>query len=121
MSSLCQKCGICCKLIPIDVGQKLLLRDGLQPVEEPFFEILEFLSFQEAISIDSGYVENVLQVFPQAKFFSCKYLSENNLCQNLPKPSICSSFPEKPMAFVPDNCGYSGVISSATFFKTGCP
>lgn len=108
MSGLCQKCGLCCRLIPVDVENKKLLRDGIQPLDEDFAEHLIPLDYEQLQNDNESYIKNVLSIYPQAEFYKCKYLVDNNLCTKLEKPDICKEFPSKPFAFIHDDCGYTG-------------
>ncbi len=110
MSDLCERCGICCKLIPVDTEAKTLLRDGVQPLTDEFLEYLIPLSLEDAQSINEAYVDNVLNTFPTADFFKCKFLAPSNLCSKLNIPEICQKYPSHPFALIPDNCGYLGEV-----------
>lgn len=107
---LCKNCGLCCKLIPIDSEIKNLLRDDIQPIEDKFAKNLIILDLDEAKSINENYVNSVLEIFPDASFCRCKYLSKLNLCTNRNKPEFCIQFPSSPLAFVQDECGFSGEV-----------
>lgn len=104
MNNFCKKCGLCCKLIPIYNGS--IIRDGLQPVEEFYIP----LGLENALYINENYVKNVQNIFPDAEFYTCKYLSNDNLCTKPEMPEACKKFPETPLAFIPEQCGYSGEI-----------
>ena len=110
MNNLCRHCGVCCKLIPIDIANKQLIRDGIQSVDDDFFKFLVPLSLQEAQSINDLYVKKVQEFFPRVIFFRCKNLAEDNLCTSFDKHEICKVFPNHPMAIIPDECGYYGEI-----------
>lgn len=106
MSGLCKKCGLCCRLIPVDVENQKLLRDGIQPLDEDFAD--QLIPVENALIENKIYVQEILDIYPQADFFSCKYLVDCNICSKLEKPEICSNFPSKPFAFIHDDCGYIG-------------
>lgn len=110
MNSLCNHCGICCKLIPIDLEQKILIRDNIQNLDEKFLELLSPLQLDDAKLIDKNYVNNILSIFPNVKFFYCKLLSKDNLCTSIDKHEFCKTFPSDAMAIIPDECGYYGEI-----------
>ena len=110
MNNLCVKCGICCRLMAINWEEKVLLRDGIQPLDENFEENLIPFSKSDARNINEYYVKNVQSIFPNAEFFSCKYLSDRNVCTCTPKPEICRNFPSSPFAFLQENCGFTGEI-----------
>lgn len=107
MDDFCKKCGRCCKYIPADLGKKLLYRDGIKPLDDEFSLLLIPADIK---NLDKTYSENVLACFPNAKFYKCTYISEENLCTNPKKPEICNEFPSAPFAFIPDDCGYEGDI-----------
>ena len=108
MEDLCNRCGMCCKLIPIDIDKQLLLRDGLQEINPAFMESLIPLSMSEARLINENYVENVHNIFPNAEFFKCKHLADDNLCTTFEKDETCKTFPSHPLTFIPDECSYYG-------------
>ena len=110
MTDLCSKCGICCRLIPIEDETKMLLRDGIQEPDQSFLDSLCPLSLEEACNINENYVEKVQNIFPSAKFYSCKFLSEGNLCTNPEMPVACRNYPSHPLAIIPEDCGYEGEI-----------
>lgn len=110
MSNLCNHCGICCKLIPVDFESKTLLRDGFQPLSDEFFDNLIPLTFEEAQNINEFYVEKVRNTFPNSTFFRCKFLSPTNECTKLEIPDICQKYPSHPFALIPDECGHYGEI-----------
>lgn len=107
MDDFCKKCGRCCRYIPADLGKKVLYRDGIKPLDDEFALLLNPADIS---NIDRDYQANVLKCFPNAKFYTCSYLSTDNLCTNSKKPQICMDFPSAPFAFTPDNCGYEGEI-----------
>lgn len=90
--NLCNKCGMCCKEIPTDFSKRIIYRDGIQPLSSEFEKLL--IPVEE-----KGYIT----------ICRCKFL-ENNLCTNPDKPQICSDFPYSPLAFLPENCGYTGEV-----------
>ena len=110
MTDFCSKCGICCRLIPIDNESKMLLRDGIQEPDQTFLDSLYPLSIESACNINESYVKKVQNIFPEAQFYSCKYLSDENICTNSNMPSACKNFPSHPLAIIPDDCGYEGDI-----------
>lgn len=110
MSDLCNNCRICCKLIPIKANEKLLIRDGLQPIDDDFLSYLTELSEEEEKNISSDYVAKIKEVFPDAKFYFCKNLTTENECSLKEKPFVCKTFPSSPLAIVPDECGYLGEV-----------
>lgn len=89
---LCNKCGECCRRIPVDFGRNIMYRDGIQPLGKVFPSYLNPIEKRDNIT-----------------FCTCKYL-ENNLCSNPDKPEICKVFPYSPLAFLPDGCGFEGEI-----------
>jgi len=106
MNDFCKKCGCCCRLIPADAEKKLLFRNGIQDLPEDFSKMLSPAPFVP----DSEYVKNISASYPNVKFYTCKYLSANNLCMNPSKPENCEQFPSLPFSLLPENCGYEGVI-----------
>ena len=110
MNDYCNKCGMCCKLIPIDLEKKLILRDGEQVLDDNFYSKLVKISLEEACHINESLVKNVHKIFPNAIFCYCEYLSETNLCTNPEKPEFCQKFPSYPLAFIDEDCGYCGKI-----------
>lgn len=108
MSGLCKKCGLCCRLIPIDLENRKLLRDGIKPLDDDFFAQLEPADLDSLLNNNEDYIQNVQNIYPQAEFFKCKYLIDNNICSKLEKPQDCLDFPLKPFAFIPEDCGYIG-------------
>lgn len=91
-NNYCEKCGACCKYIKVDFEKKILFRDGIQPLTADFESMLEPADSKEQIII-----------------CRCKYL-ENNLCTNPQKPQECVDYPSSAFAFLPENCGYTGLI-----------
>ncbi len=104
MSNFCNKCGLCCKLIPACNGN--IIRDGQEPVQDFFTP----LNISTALSINEDYVKKVQNLFPEAQFYTCKYLDKNNQCTNPNMPETCKTFPNTAVAIICDNCGYSGEI-----------
>ena len=87
-----------------------MYRDGVQIVDEIFEDFLIPLSLSQAKDIDSDLVHSVLCINSNVQFFSCKFLTDDNLCSNQNKPEICSKFPSSPFACVSENCGYAGEL-----------
>lgn len=83
---------MCCKEIPVDFTRKIIYRDGIQPLTTAFEELL-------IPAEEKGYVT----------ICKCKFL-EDNTCTNPEKPQICSDFPYSPLAFLPEDCGYTGEV-----------
>ena len=110
MTEFCSKCGICCRLIPIDDETNMLLRDGIQEPDQGFLDSLSLLTLDEARNINEFYVEKVQNIFPNIKFYSCKFISDDNLCTNPEKPIACKNYPSHPLAIIPEDCGYDGEI-----------
>ena len=110
MNNFCNNCGICCKLIPVKCANKILVRDGFQIPTEEFEKLLYPLTREEAGNIDKNYVEKVLEIFPDARFYSCNALSKDNLCTLENKPVFCKEYPCSPLAIIPEDCGYTGEI-----------
>lgn len=104
MNNYCNQCGICCKLIPSYNNN--IIRDGIQPVEEFFTPV----NIETAININETYVQKVHELFPEAQFYTCKYLSKDNRCTNPNMPENCKNFPSSPVSIIPENCGYFGEI-----------
>lgn len=90
----CNKCGECCKKIAVDFNKRIIYRDGIQPLSVEFEKLLQPVENKEGIVL-----------------CSCKYLI-NNLCTNPKKPQECIDYPNSPFAFLPDECGYYGLIFS---------
>lgn len=110
MNNFCKQCGICCKLIPVKCADKILVRDGFQIPSEDFEKLLEPLTKDEACSINEFYVQKVQEIFPDARFYSCKALSQDNNCTLSERPAYCKDFPHSPLAIIPEECGYTGEI-----------
>lgn len=110
MSNHCINCGLCCKLIPVDTGKQCLLRDGSQPLDEDFLKMINFINLETALNINKEYVESIRRVYPQATFYSCKFLTEDNFCSNPNKHKYCISYPSFPLVILHENCGYVGEI-----------
>ena len=91
-NNFCKMCGECCKNIKIDTINKSMYRDGIESIDE------EFLSMLELSKSEGGF-----------SYYNCKFLS-NNKCINPNKPEICKKFPSSPFAFLPEDCGYEGVM-----------
>ena len=90
--NFCKKCGKCCSEIKIDTIRKIMYRDGIEQIDE------KFLSMLEKIHTDSNIT-----------YFKCKFL-KNNLCINPNKPDVCTNYPSFALAFLPEDCGYEGII-----------
>ncbi len=110
MDSICKDCYICCKIIPVSKDGNMLLRDGLQSVDEDFLQAVYELSEDEALIIDADYVQKVGEIFPDAKFYGCKNFNSENGCSLEEKPNFCKIFPKSPLAIVPDACAYLGEV-----------
>jgi len=110
MDSLCNQCGICCKLIPVKCADKILVRDGFQIPTTEFEKLLYPLTTEEACNINKNYVEKVRSIFPDARFYGCKGLSEDNQCTIKEKPEFCKEYPSSALAIIPEECGFSGEI-----------
>lgn len=110
MNVFCNGCGMCCKLIPVKSGDNILVRDGFQLIDDEFFSGLTELSDENARSISEEYVATVKEIFADVKFYSCKFLSDNNKCTLKEKPSVCINFPSTALALVPDGCDCAGDI-----------
>ena len=106
MDDLCKHCGNCCKFIPVDVKNKLLLRDSIQPLTEDFESFLTPLDSVSIQILNDIYPINVLK--SNIQFFKCKYLLNENICSNPQKPDACKNFPSTPFALLPNDCGYIG-------------
>lgn len=104
MNNQCNKCGLCCKIIP--ACQENSLRDGIKPLED-FFQPL---NTDAALSINESFVRKIQEIFPQVEFYTCKYLSTKNQCINPNPPENCKTFPNSPLAIVSDDCTYYGEI-----------
>ena len=106
MESLCKKCGICCKYIPVDVVNRKLLWNSVQPLTEEFESML--------LPISDLKLQNMGEIFSErnlncdVQIFKCKHLINENHCSNPNMPNECKDFPSKPFAFIPDECGYYG-------------
>ena len=107
MGNFCNKCGRCCRYIPVDLEKRLLYRDGIKALDDEFALLL---NPAELKNIDTSYKDFVLSCFPNASFYTCTYLSPNNECTNPQKPQICIDYPSAPFAFIPEDCGYEGEI-----------
>lgn len=110
MTNFCNHCGTCCKLIPANIEKQLLYRDGIQHLDDDFISLLEPLNFEDAVKINECYVNKVRAIFPDSKFYTCKNLSQDNLCTSLDKHEFCKTFPSEALALIPDECGYYGEI-----------
>ena len=88
----CNKCGMCCMNIAVDFGQKVIFRDGVEPLTDTFAQMLRPVGTRENIT-----------------FCKCKYMKKN-LCLNPNKPVQCTIFPSSPFAYLPEGCGYEGYI-----------
>lgn len=104
MKTFCNKCGLCCKLIPAVNGK--IIRDDFQDIEDFFFPI----DISAAQNINENYVKNVQSNFPETIFYKCSFLSETNICTNPNPPENCKKFPNSPLALIHEECGYSGEI-----------
>ncbi|MBQ7127289.1 YkgJ family cysteine cluster protein [bacterium] len=107
---MCNHCGMCCRLIPVNEDGNYIVRDGFQILEENFSEYLIKLSYDEAKSVNESYVNKILNLFPNAIFYKCKYNSDTNTCTIDDKPYYCSNYPSTPVAIVPDECSHLGSI-----------
>ena len=110
MNSLCNNCSLCCRLIPTVNNGECIVRDGIQQIDSDFFKFLSPLSIENARSIDKNYVNYVLNIFPDANFYSCKNLSEENSCALNELPRFCIDFPATPLALIPEECSCSGHV-----------
>ena len=88
----CNQCGKCCQKIPVDFEKNIVYRDGIQVLTPEFRSLL----------IPQEKRDNIT-------FCYCKYL-KNNLCSIEVKPKECILFPSSPFAFLPDGCGFYGLI-----------
>ena len=91
-NNYCNKCGECCRNITVDFTRDILFRDGIEPLQQDFKDMLIPIEKKDGVTI-----------------CSCKYLN-NNLCTNINKPASCLVYPSSAMAFIPNNCGYEGDI-----------
>lgn len=107
MDDFCKKCGRCCRYIPVDMEKKTIYRDGIKPLDEEFSLLL---SPADISGIDKRYQAEIMACFPDSEFYTCTYLSEDNLCTNPKKPEICEIYPSAPFAFIPEDCGYEGEV-----------
>ena len=110
MNVYCNGCGMCCKLIPVKDGDCILVRDGFQIIDDDFFSGLYELSEDNAKNINQSYVESILNLFTDVKFYGCKHLSSENKCTLEEMPSVCAKFPSTPVAIIPDECSCMGDI-----------
>ena len=110
MNVYCNGCGMCCKLIPVKDGDCVLVRDGFQIIDEDFFSGLYELSEDDAKSINKNYVESILKVFSDIKFYGCKNLSSDNKCLLEERPIFCANFPSTALAMIPEECACLGDI-----------
>ncbi len=93
-NNYCNMCGKCCNKIAVDFSKNIIYRDGIQTLDDNLKKCL----------IKTESKENIT-------FCTCKYL-QNNLCTHPNKPEICKNYPSSQFAFLPENCGYYGVIFS---------
>ena len=92
--NFCIKCGKCCNNIPVDLSSRMLFFDGIHTLTADFEQML----------IPKSKTNNIT-------FCSCKYL-KNKLCTNPNKPEECQNYPSSPFAYLPEDCGYYGLIFS---------
>lgn len=90
--NLCNKCGKCCSRIAVDFAQKVVYRDGIEPLDNDFATMLIPVDKRERIT-----------------FCTCKFLKDNQ-CSNPLKPQSCQNFPQSAFAFLPEECGYEGIV-----------
>ena len=107
MEDLCNQCGMCCQYIPVDIENRLLLRDSIQPLSEEFESMLIPIEDNSLLKLNENYKENVLKT--NVKYYKCKYLLNGNICFHNNKPKECEEFPKSAFAFIPDSCGYYGI------------
>lgn len=110
MEVLCNHCGMCCRVIPVDIENNILVRDGFQVIDDNFAENLIPISLDEAMDVDLEYVERIQELFPDISFCKCRHLTDENKCGLGTLPALCNKFPSSPLAFVPDCCGYLGAV-----------
>ena len=91
-NNYCNKCGKCCSSIAIEKNTQKMYRDGIQTVNDEFLKMLILVSSDDRFD-----------------YYTCKYL-HNNLCAQPQKPELCLNYPSHPFAFLPDDCGYAGII-----------
>lgn len=91
-NNYCFKCGACCNKIAVDFSKRIIYRDGIQTLTKEFEAMLIPVEKREDIT-----------------FCSCKFL-KNQLCINPDKPQECTNYPSSPFAFLPEGCGYYGLI-----------
>ena len=110
MNVFCNGCGMCCKIIPVKIGDSVVVRDGFQIIDEEFMSCLSELSEKQALDTDKNYVKAVREIFYDVKFYRCSYLNQDNKCTADTKPSFCNSFPSTPLAMVPEECACLGDV-----------
>ena len=109
MNEFCNGCGLCCELIPVKNGDNVLVRDGFQILDEEFRSFLIKVETEQAKEIDLNYTTRILELFPDAEFFRCRYFKENQ-CVITEKHPLCRNFPSSPLAIVPEECACVGEV-----------
>lgn len=118
--SLCNMCGICCRLATTEVPYKKLLELQAQGDEGAmdFLELFEpYASIEEARKVSASVVDNVINGLKadnnynedELTFYHCRFIGDDNLCGRYETRKIlCDHFPSTPWAIVPPGCGFEG-------------
>lgn len=110
MKDMCVYCKLCCKLIPVDISSGIVVRNGIENLTEDLEDLLIPISRKEAHNINENYVKNILKIFPNIEFFTCKHATEQKICECCKTIEICNKFPDNAFAFVDEDCPYQGKI-----------
>ncbi|MFI3300784.1 MAG: YkgJ family cysteine cluster protein [Candidatus Gastranaerophilales bacterium] len=122
--SLCHMCGKCCRVVTTSYTYEELKEQVVLGISEAvdFLSVFEpYSSIDDARLVDDGVVENILKYYRMKEnydeskitFYCCKYLGDDNLCQNYEnRPTLCKHFPAVPWAVVPPDCGFTGWLYS---------
>ena len=109
MNVFCNQCGMCCKLIPVNNDGSFLLRDGFKLLNNDE-KNLESITIDNAIKINENYVKEIQTLFPDATFYSCKFVARDGHCMSPEKFDFCKQFPETDLAIVPNECQFIGEV-----------
>lgn len=118
--SLCKMCGRCCRVATTSIPYselKRLAEQGDKPAIDFLSIFVPYSSIEEARSVDSEIVDNIIERLSQdgnydeknTTFYYCQYIQDNNLCSNYEnRPLLCQHCPSTPWSIVPPGCGFEG-------------
>lgn len=109
----CSGCASCCKLAcsqfpPDELRQKA--QNGDEFATQFLSVFIPYEKEEDARNIYPEYFEllKIEKADEGVYFYHCPKVTEDNRCPDYEnRPQICRDFPDNPIGFLPENCGYT--------------